>query len=528
MKQRKSKKIVETLVFTGMAAVLTACTAGIQENVMRTEGTDAQTAVVRWYSDEPGWGPESWETAEKSPLMDAVLERYGAVFDIEQPLADAAAKLELMLRTDELPDLLSLTDETLIYEVAASGKVWDMESFLMEYDPTSHLLTDFPQDIRDVLCDRYGGWYAIPSDMHSADNRELYPPCDAAYDELSAKLNDHVILFNTKIMKALGITQEDVRTQAGFYEACEKVKNAQFQADGQTLYPVMLHGSKWIDESLDGILAGNFGAVLADTDGVCGHGELAGEYRDALQFINDCINRGYLDGRTLMFDEKAILSCLYNGSIFCWIGNCAQLKELQNLPYASFGPILAESGAEPVLSVNLSAGMGRMQTFVAKDCENPQLIARLLSFMTSREGMLLNEYGVEGTDYIMDENGICKRTNEGSYRYRKVYGSNMRLWPFANTDFTRSIENPLRGNTHEAAYYQIATAFGSYEGTDIIDIRDIQDSGVRPQYAKAAVNAAVTGEAAEYLRNQKAKIVFAKTKEEFDSAWTELAEKLCE
>lgn len=68
-------------------------------------------------------------------------------------------------------------------------------------------------------------------------------------------------MFNKEIMDALGITQEDVQTEEGFYAACEKVKNSGYQVDGQSVLPVVLQCNLWINSSLDGIVSWNFGAV---------------------------------------------------------------------------------------------------------------------------------------------------------------------------------------------------------------------------------------------------------------------------
>ena len=44
-------------------------------------------------------------------------------------------------------------------------------------------------------------------------------------------------MFNQTIMDALGITQEDVQTEEGFYKACELVKNSSYTVDGSPYFP---------------------------------------------------------------------------------------------------------------------------------------------------------------------------------------------------------------------------------------------------------------------------------------------------
>ena len=101
----------------------------------------------------------------------------------------------------------------------------------------------------------------------------------------------------------------------------------------------------------------------------------------------------------------------------------------------SYGPILSDTGSVPTVGINSLAGTGWIKTFVSKNCENPEALAKALSFATSEEGLWLNYYGVEGEDYTVQENGTMVRTEEGLARYKDVYAQNIWLWPFNDTDF---------------------------------------------------------------------------------------------
>ena len=66
-----------------------------------------------------------------------------------------------MLLNDDLPDIISLTNETTISQLITSGKVWDLEEFLKRYCPESHLLKSFPEDIKRELIKRDGAGMPI-------------------------------------------------------------------------------------------------------------------------------------------------------------------------------------------------------------------------------------------------------------------------------------------------------------------------------------------------------------------------------
>ena len=458
MEDKMKKQIVKRILAAALAGVmlagLAACGSGAEsgnntensavqkedadaadENHTADAGdTKAEDVTVEWFSSVTGWGPSGWTSGvASSPLMDAIKEKTGVTLNIEQPPTDADTKLGLMIASGDLPDLISLTNGDTIAQLIESGKVWEMEEFLQTYAPDSHLLTEFPQDIKDAVVYKFGGWYSLPSHLESSDLREKYTITEQAYIDNVTKGHNSAIMFNQAIMDELGITQEDVQTEAGFYEACEKVKNSGCTVDGQPVLTVVLHANLWLDQSLDGIIRETFGVVPVDNEGNYRHIEMNPGYKYALKFVNNLIKNEYLDVNVLTLDEAALKTYVEGKRVFCWIGNPAQSAEKHTVPLVSFGPILADNGARPVAPINLSAGSGGIQTFISKDCGAPEQIAQMLTFATSQEGLALNEYGVEGVDYTFDEKGVATRTEEGQKLNDEDNEQNISLWPIANT-----------------------------------------------------------------------------------------------
>lgn len=367
-----------------------------------------------WFSDVAGWGPATanW-SVDESPATVYIKENLGLTLNIEQPPTDASTKLGLMLASGELPDVMSISDSDMYKQLVAADKVWDMQTFLETYDPDSHLLKDFPADIRQALTDVYGDWYSYPSHMESKNNREVFPPDDQIWVDVVEKGSNGCIMFNKEIMDALGITAEDVQTEEGFYAACEKVKASGHQVDGQSVLPVVLQCNLWINTSLDGVVANTFGVLPVDDEGNYRHPELNPLYKNALKFLNTLIQKEYLDVNTLTIDETALKTYLDAKRVFCWIGNQAQ-QDKTNMPWVSYGPILASNGAKPVIGLNGEAGTGWIQTLVSKDCKNPEKIAKLLSWASSREGLLVNYYGGGRHGLYDRRQGNCYKDRGGN------------------------------------------------------------------------------------------------------------------
>ncbi len=550
MEDKMKKQIVKRILAAALAGVmlagLAACGSGAESgnntenSAVQTEDADAadenntadagdtkaEDVTVEWFSSVTGWGPSGWTSGvASSPLMDAIKEKTGVTLNIEQPPTDADTKLGLMIASGDLPDLISLTNGDTIAQLIESGKVWEMEEFLQTYAPDSHLLTEFPQDIKDAVVYKFGGWYSLPSHLESSDLREKYTITEQAYIDNVTKGHNSAIMFNQTIMDELGITREDVQTEAGFYEACEKVKNSGYTVDGQPVLTVVLHANLWLDQSLDGIIRETFGVVPVDNEGNYRHIEMNPGYKYALKFVNNLIKNEYLDVNVLTLDEAALKTYVEGKRVFCWIGNPAQSAEKHTVPLVSFGPILADNGARPVAPINLSAGSGWIQTFISKDCGAPEQIAQMLTFATSQEGLALNEYGVEGVDYTFDEKGVATRTEEGQKRYEEDYAKNIALWPFANTDYAWSTQKGPEEGTDAASFNQICTAIGKWEDTyiynsDLISftsgnvIEPSSDLGIKLSQVK------------NYLESQKAKIVSTSDDASFEAEYQNMIDTL--
>lgn len=487
--------------------------------------TSGEVSEMYWFSDVSGWGPATanW-SVDDSPATNYIRDNLGLTLKIEQPPTDASTKLGLMLASGELPDVMSITDSDMYKQLVEADKVWDMQTFLETYDPDSHLLTDFPSDIRQALTDVYGNWYSYPSHMESKDNRKVFPPDDQIWVDVVEKGSNGCIMFNKDIMDAVGIAPEDVQTEEGFYAACEKVKASGHQVDGQSVLPVVLQCNLWINTSLDGVVANNFGVLPVDDDGNYRHSELNPLYKNALKFLNTLVQKEYLDVNTLTIDETALKTYLDAKRVFCWIGNQAQ-QDKTNMPWVSYGPILASNGAKPVIGLNGEAGTGWIQTLVSKDCKNPEKIAKLLSWASSREGLLVNYYGEEGTDYTIDEKGIVTLTDDGKKRLAEEYDNNVLMWPFANTSFERHTEPVPDPTSNRGVEVSLMPAFGKNENTYIYNtaVLDFRNNTVIEPSSDLGIK---LSQIDSYLEAQKAKIVTASSDAGFETEYQNMLDTL--
>ncbi|MCR4882278.1 MAG: extracellular solute-binding protein [Clostridiales bacterium] len=488
----------------------------------------AEDVTFSWFSDVSGWGPANWNGVNSSPLLDTLKSELGASFEIEQPATDAATKLALMIATNDLPDLMSITDSTTIAQLIESGYVYTIPEFVEKYDPESHLLVDFPEDVKKAIVDAYGDFWFFPSHMESVQHRETYPLCSQAYINNVVYGQNSSIMFNQKIMDDLGLTQEDVQTQSAFMATLQKVKDSGYTVNGNPVIVATMNANLWLS-SLNGVMSDSFGLVPVDAEGNYRRIEMNPGFKEVLKFTNDMVRGGYMDLDILTLDENALVTYIEAGQVFCWFGNPAQ-ADLSVSNMTSFGPILSDTGAVPTVGINSQAGTGWIKTFVSKSCKNPEVLAKALSFATSEEGLWLNYYGVRDVDYTVQEDGTMVRTEEGLKRYNENYAANIWLWPFNDTDFfwctTPGPDKQADGaNGSDMAYSIACSALGRYETTYIYNSGLLTTVNSEPLEASSDLGIKYA-QIKNYLQSQKAKIISATTDEEFEKEYQNMIDTL--
>ena len=528
----------------GLAAVLTAatcigCGTGAQETETGSdtvgtaeesvsEQADGSVDKVVWFSDVDFWSPPLKWNAEEGSIMGGITEATGLEFEMNIPAGDGSTKLALMIVNGELPDIMSLVDQTTIKELVSSGQVWQLEEFLQKYDPDSHLLNGgYAEDIKKLLIERDGDWYAYASHQTSPDNRKLYPPYSDYYSWINDYGENYGILWNDTVLKEFGLTPEDLQTEEQVLEAFEMVKNSGKTVDGASYIPILVDGSMYQDATLR-TLEYFFGAMPIDDDGNYQDWIQTPESRHAMKFLNTCVREGYLDPNQFTIDTASVQSYMASGRVLCFIGNKANTGaglDQTGTTWTSTGAILSSEGTLPAMPHNSEATTGWIQTFIAKDCSHPEKIAKWLSWMSSVEGMTFCNYGVEGTDYTVDEQGGLVETDVA--KEKKLDYTNTGLtayWPFHNTDFFNHMNPAPEEGTESYQGMLNDTALGRMEETTVWNgaLTAFSDTLIDPSSDLGISKSQIDS----YLEAQISTIIMTKDDASFDAEYEAMLEQL--
>lgn len=419
---------------------------------------------VTLFVDVSFWHAPRWDT-EPGTITGDISRETGLIIDPVERLEDPVRQLSLMLVNDELPDVITVTDETVRSQLVSSGKVWKLDEFLETYKPDSHLLKEYPEDILYELEKRDGGWYALPSHIISQDAVEIWKPSSECYEELFLYEDSRTVFWNNALLESLGLKAEDLDTEG-------KILGAFAQAKQEGIQPLMIDGDAWYEYTLP-MLADRYGAEYVDGDGNYIDIVQQQETKDVLRFLNTVMREGYAQPEQMTLSNDELKQKMDEGNVLCFMGNMANIS-FDSREWTASGPLQIE-GKTPVWGRNMRASTGWMNTFVSKDCSHPEEIAAWIDYMTSDEGMMRWCWGEEGVDYVM-EDGLVFLTEEGVQATMDSEHSGVSAWwMFNNAAWERSVRTAYKPGTLAEAEAEAKTAYASDPRVKAYDVSLVSD-----------------------------------------------------
>lgn len=482
--------------------------SGCKRSVQEEEG-NFEYERISMFCDVEFWGAPVWDVTEGSVTGD-ISKATGAVLDVIEPIEDAETQLSRMLITDDLPDLIVAANETVIGQLVTSDKVWKLDEFMQTYKPDSHLLTQFPEDIKYELEKRDGGWYAYPSHMSSPDNREYWQPSDYYLEEIEY-YSDNGIIWNTNLLEQFGMKASDLQQESKIFEIFERVKGMTTE-DGKEVIPLLVDGNNFQRYTIP-FLSSTFGAENIDENGNYIDKILQPEMKDVLDFLNRSMRLGYMTPEQLLAENR----------VLCFIGNLGYSKISDDI-WESSGVILSDRGSVPIYAQTLRRETGWMNTFVSKSCDNPELVAVFLDYMTSETGMCQWVFGKEGIHYALDASGdiVVNEKWMEDYENYKISGIGS-WWMFFDSDWYRSVVADPVDASYKSSLF---CAYARDEHTVCFDATAFQE--LDNIYAGDVTYEDIESELKKWKSEQIKHVILAETEEAFEEEYQVLIEGLKE
>lgn len=467
--------------------------------------------------------PDTWDMNQ--PIMQTITEATGCMPVLNHPKEDADAKLNLMIMQEDLPDLVTTGNTELVQKMIDAGLVWELDEFLQTYLPDSHLLQEYPQDVKTALTVRDGGWYSYASHITSDDMNAIWgiPDSLAEYVDEQKYANQFSIFFRKEYLEQIDVNVKDIDTEEELLDVLQMLADADLKnEDGQAVYPLMIHGNQYQAFTLEALNM-HFGVLPVDKDGNYQSVYYNDNFKHVMQFLNQCAQRGYINESMITMDESTFTVLCDDGRAACFIGGLYALHGDLDADWCTPGPVQSSTGAQPVFGVpyTLAGSTGWLHTMVSKQTEYPEEIACFLDYMTSREGMLAHIYGMEEEDYYWDEDNFLHRTEAGEEKIEDGVSGMGGFWGFHCGSFAYSVEG-----VDISKISDIRVAFGCSEKAYLYD-SDLLSYPVDYVFADSEA-ARIKDEEELYTKQMLSTILFAEDDTEFEELYMELREHLDE
>lgn len=446
-----------------LLAIILTCTmltlAGCADKKNNT-GEDPTPITFDWYVNY-SWFVTSWGG---NSVSDAITKDTGVSVNFISPPGNEAEKLNALIASDSLPDLITLGWwEPQYGEIVESGMVYALNELADKYDPYFYEVAD--KTVRDWYTWADGNIYCYP-------NSSFTPNDLATHDDIAS---NQTFLVRKDIYEAIG--SPDMTTPDGFYKA---VKDAYYkfpQVGGEALIPI---GAHVFDDtgcvSFDQYLM-NFLAIPFEKDGKYYDRYTDEEYIKWLKMFRKLSSEGYLSPDVFVDSRTQMSEKIANGRYFCMLYQRTDLADQEKLLYekdpesiyiAVDGPKNSR-GDDPILPSNGITGW--TITLISKNCKDPERAIKFMSYLLSEKGQKLIYLGVEGETYT-EENGVAtllpeveKVLNSDREKYNALYGADDTYWMLQNNVMQLKWKLPLQEPMKqlEEWTYPYTAYLGQYE-----------------------------------------------------------------
>lgn len=349
-----------------------------------------------------------------SAVLQAIAEATGTTIKLVGIEED---RLGMLLASGEYPDVMVINRNATFYDYLDSGDVTDLAPLLQKWAPTvwemnSSMIELFTNGKGELLYLTENNDLLREGEKHPEDATDP----DRAQDELPWHSTIYVQYPMVKEVYGQAITTFEE------YEAALDAFLAEY-GDEEKMYAISYDKDSagdilWAGLSMYGYKCLYKGGLYVTKDGEnYSYGFKTPEAKEWLLYLNRLYREGYIytDASVQSYDQ--FIRQMNRCSVFSFIGNYYAVYEANKTLSAnnsdnSYIPqkVMAD-GVERVYQYN-SAYTGAGAFMIMNSSPYKARICRLLEYLYSDEGSILHGWGIEGEDYIINEDGLRDITEE--------------------------------------------------------------------------------------------------------------------
>lgn len=423
------KKLVAALLCAAML-VPTLAGCGSDAKGSSSSGTESSSGEV---SKEPitftvfAKDPNAQYEDFQSPVAKKITEATGVTLKMEYPVGDIKEKVGIMLASGEYPDMMFLGGEMGPFVEAEA--LMDLTDKIADSKNISKMVEGYVNRLKYSMEDQ--SIYALPG----------YGAFDAKWEPSQGTWISHKAVMDAGY--------PDIKTLADVEKIISDYVAANPTVDGQPTIGLSFATDDWRWQSSVGNASGAVTGLAADGNWYIDPETYEATYRFALdshreyyRWLNHMNDTGLLDPEVFTQKYDQYSAKIAAGRVVALQDEGWQIREGQNALRAAgkdelmYGIYPAQLDDKTIsgdfIEKGYVAGMGMS---ISSTCKDPDRAFAFLDWMASDEGQILNNWGIEGVNYTIEDGKRVISEEEWASRttdpeYGKKTGVGVYLYPF--------------------------------------------------------------------------------------------------
>lgn len=426
------------------------------------------------------------------PVALAITDATGVALSSSYPLSDASEDIALMIADDSYPDIIFA--KGFVNSLVDAGALIDMTDLIEEYGPNIQKM--YGDELNKL---RYSeddlSIYQLSS--YSVGGEALAPAGNAQLQWAVIAENDYK--YPTTIAEYETMIKDYLEAHPTTEDGLDMIGLSMCASDWRWMI-TLGNPSAFIAEG-----SPDTGEWLVQDDGNVLFKYRSENVKEYFRWLSRMYDEGILDQEFATQTHEDYIAKLATGRVVGITDNTWDYAEATTLlmadgkvdqTYAGLPVTLNEdTKCASLLYQGLTVGWG---IAITKDCEDPVAAIKFIDYLCSDEGVVLRNWGIEGVNYFVDEDGHRYRTEEeiewantdSDYMSKTGVGFHNGGFPVYGDGVVDSTGNTYTVNSKEsivATYNSAEQAACEAWGVDMLrDIFPQSDEFETPAYSSPA------------------------------------------
>lgn len=407
---KKMKKILSVSVCVLLALSAVIYSGCIKKNKLHddsylnkfTQITDADTPsweqnsekiAIDWFVNDSSM---SWPSYGYDLVSQTIEDKTGVKINFRFAINNTNEELSTMISGSVLPDVFTIqASAPQVSKLADQGYIWPLNTLIDKFAPSMGK-TYYQQqnDVFNWFARADGKTYGIPNYAYS----------DYYLKDEKLEPNGCIVVREDwfKEVQAAGI---DMTTKAGFIQGCNYIKSRHSEAIPVQMDRFTSESGTMGNKAMLWLLE-YFATPYETRDREYNYRLKDEKCEELLCFLNDLYKGNLISDSNFSATFSAIGRNIANGNVFTFFGTEQEFYPYFGTAYEDgyrYVPLILrnDAGDDPILES--IAGMGYCLTMVTRAAERPDIVIKLLDYLSSEEGQRLVQYGVEGDTWEWED-----------------------------------------------------------------------------------------------------------------------------